>query len=66
MGFLIDRFELPPFLVTLGGMFFARGMGFGISPESIGIDHLFYSKLADFAIPLGGKAALSATATIYM
>jgi galactofuranose transport system permease protein len=66
MGFLIDRFDLPPFLVTLGGMFFARGLGFYISPESIGIDVPFYSKLADFAIPLGGKAALSATACIYV
>jgi ribose/xylose/arabinose/galactoside ABC-type transport system permease subunit len=66
MGFLIDRFELPPFLVTLGGMFFARGMGFVISQESVGIDHPFYSRLADFAIPLGGKSALSATAAIYI
>ena len=66
MGFLIDRFELPPFLVTLGGMFFARGLGFMISPESVGIDHPFYGRLSDFAIPLGGKAALSATALTYI
>ena len=66
MGFLIDRFELPPFLVTLGGMFFARGMGFVISPESVGIDHPLYNRLADFAIPLGGKAALSTPALAYL
>jgi galactofuranose transport system permease protein len=66
MGFLIDRFDLPPFLVTLGGMFFARGLGFIISPESIGIDHPFYNRLSEFAVPLGGKAALSATALIYL
>jgi ribose/xylose/arabinose/galactoside ABC-type transport system permease subunit len=66
MGFLIDRFDLPPFLVTLGGMFFARGLGFMVSQESVGIDHPFYTRLSEFAIPLGGKAALSATAIAYI
>jgi simple sugar transport system permease protein len=66
MGFLIDRFDLPPFLVTLGGMFFARGLGFMISPESVGIEHPFYGRLSEFAIPLGAKAALSATALAYV
>jgi ribose/xylose/arabinose/galactoside ABC-type transport system permease subunit len=66
MGFLIDRFDLPPFLVTLGGMFFARGIGFAISPESVGIENPFYDRLGEFAIPLGGKASLSATAVAYL
>ncbi len=66
MGFLIDQFDLPPFLVTLGGMFFARGLGFMVSPESVGIEHPFYNHLAEFAIPLGGKAALSSSALIYI
>ena len=66
MGYLIDRFDLPPFLVTLGGMFFARGMGFVISSESVGIDNPFYSKLTDFSIPLGGKAALPTTGLVYL
>jgi galactofuranose transport system permease protein len=66
MGFLIDRFDLPPFLVTLGGMFFARGLGFMVSQESVGIDVPFYSHLSDFALPLGGKAALSTSALIYL
>ncbi len=30
-GWLVSVFELPPFLVTLSGMFFARGMGFMIN-----------------------------------
>lgn len=66
MGFLIDRFELPPFLVTLGGMFFARGLGFMISPESVGIEHPMYARISEFAIPLGGKASLSATGITYL
>ena len=36
-GWLIYNFSLPPFLVTLAGMFFIRGCGFIVSEESIGI-----------------------------
>ncbi len=36
-GVLIARYRLPPFLVTLGGMFFARGSSYMISEEAIGI-----------------------------
>lgn len=42
MGALIHVFALPPFLVTLGGMFLARGLAFVIHPESLSIDHAFY------------------------
>ena len=41
-GLLIHLFDMPPFLVTLGGMFFARGAAFMISMESIGISNKFY------------------------
>ncbi|WP_437502111.1 hypothetical protein [Sorangium sp. So ce1099] len=37
-GALIHRFSLPPFLVTLAGMFFARGAAFLVSMQPIGID----------------------------
>ncbi len=43
MGFLIHNFELPPFLVTLGGMFFMRGLAFVVRGESLGITHPFYT-----------------------
>ena len=36
-GWLIHCFSLPPFLVTLAGMFFVRGCGFIVSEESIPI-----------------------------
>jgi len=42
MGCLIHFFKLPPFLVTLGGMFFTRGMAFMIRGESLAIRHPFY------------------------
>jgi simple sugar transport system permease protein len=46
MGWLIHSFSLPPFIVTLAGMFFARGLGFVVNQESIAIRHDFYQALA--------------------
>lgn len=66
MGFLIQRYELPPFLVTLGGMFFARGVAFVISQESVGITNATYDKVLEFGVPLGAKASLSATALAFI
>src|SRR5690349_21406345 len=40
-GLLIHAFRLPAFLVTLAGMFFIRGLGFLIHPQSLGIRHAF-------------------------
>lgn len=47
MGVLIHFFRLPPFLVTLGGMFLARGLAFMIDLQSVSIQHGFYSTLDD-------------------
>jgi galactofuranose transport system permease protein len=66
MGLLIHRYGLPPFLVTLGGMFFARGMSFLISQESLGITHSFYRRVLDFGLPIGGGVSLPATAVILL
>jgi len=53
MGFLIHWFELPSFLITLGGMFLARGLGFVVHPESLGITHPFYGDtIAGLALPV--------------
>lgn len=48
MGCLIAWFKLPPFLATLAGMFFARGMGLIISMESVPIKHGFFKAIDDF------------------
>ena len=57
MGCLIYFFEMPPFLVTLAGLFCLRGLGFVIYPESIGIDHPFYSQmLPQLSDPRGSKS----------
>ncbi|MFO0833799.1 MAG: galactofuranose ABC transporter, permease protein YjfF [Phycisphaerales bacterium] len=55
-GVIIDVFRLPPFLVTLAGMFFARGAAFLIFPQSVGIKHAFVGNVLNdqlsFVLPL--------------
>lgn len=43
MGMLIHFFELPPFMVTLAGMFFVRAVGFLVHNVNLGINHDFFS-----------------------
>lgn len=62
-GFLIQRFRLQPFIVTLAGMFLARGLSYLISTESISIDNGVYTTIAQTRIPLG-SASLSISAVI--
>jgi galactofuranose transport system permease protein len=58
-GLLIQRFRLQPFLVTLAGMFLARGCCYLISTESIAIEHPGYVELAGLRVPVGFGASLS-------
>jgi simple sugar transport system permease protein len=53
MGCLIHFFRLPAFLVTLAGMFLARGLGFLVSLESMALSHPWYMRVSEWAIPLG-------------
>lgn len=67
MGLIIEKFKLPPFLVTLGGLFFARGMAFVVYSESVGIQHPLYAKLINsFSIALPGKTSLAFVAIIFL
>ena len=50
MGALIRFAALPPFLVTLAGMFFMRGLGFVVSLETIPIKHPFYEAISEFSL----------------
>ena len=52
-GFMIERFQLAPFFVTLAGMFFARGVALIVSTESIGVNNEVFLNVSDLAIPLG-------------
>lgn len=65
MGWLIQRFRLQPFIVTLAGMFLARGLCYLISIDSISITDEAYTALAQMRIPLWGEsAALSLSALL--
>jgi galactofuranose transport system permease protein len=66
MGALIQYFALPPFLVTLAGMFLARGLAFMIRLESVAIENPFYSRMADAHLPLGASYQLPLTAIILL
>jgi simple sugar transport system permease protein len=66
MGAVIQYFELPPFIVTLAGMFLARGASFLLSTESIPINAAFYVDLASDAIRLTGGARLTVPAMIML
>jgi simple sugar transport system permease protein len=67
MGILIRAFQLPPFLVTLAGMFLARGLGFVVHPQSLGITHAFFLETVTekLSIPLNERISLPFTATCY-
>jgi simple sugar transport system permease protein len=58
-GVLIHRFRLQPFIVTLAGMFLARGLSYLISTESIAIDHAAYRQLAAARLTLGANSISS-------
>jgi simple sugar transport system permease protein len=66
MGAVIQYFKLPPFIVTLAGMFLARGTSFLLSTESIPINAGFYADLAGHAIRLQGGARLTVPAMMML
>jgi galactofuranose transport system permease protein len=53
MGCIIHYFGVQPFIVTLAGMFFARGMVTAISTVSIPIDDPFWTRMAQSRIHFG-------------
>ncbi|MCP4251319.1 MAG: sugar ABC transporter permease YjfF, partial [bacterium] len=63
-GTVIHYFGIQPFIATLAGMFFARGLGFVIHLESVGIDHPGHVRLAGLGIPLGAAAFIPISALL--
>jgi simple sugar transport system permease protein len=66
MGGIIHHFDLPPFIVTLAGMFLARGASFLLSTESLPISAPVYSAVSDFALRLPGGGRVTAIALIML
>lgn len=46
-GLVIERLALPPFLVTLAGLFLARSAALSIELESLAVDHPTLTRLGD-------------------
>ncbi|WP_347137979.1 galactofuranose ABC transporter, permease protein YjfF [Paracoccus sp. SSK6] len=59
MGFLIDRLAMPAFIVTLAGMFLARGAAYILSIDSVPIQHPFYDALQKAYWLMPGKGRLT-------
>lgn len=59
MGGLIHWLAMPPFIVTLAGMFLARGAAYMLTIESIPISHDFYSMLQKTYYLMPGKGRLT-------
>jgi len=60
MGAIIHYLEMPAFIVTLAGMFLARGVSYVLSTDSVPIDHAFYDWLQSvyWKAPSGGRFRL--------
>ncbi|MEU0155633.1 galactofuranose ABC transporter, permease protein YjfF [Micromonospora fulviviridis] len=59
MGLVIHYFEIQPFIVTLAGMFLARGLCFVVGVESISIKDPTFRTFATAAIPLSGTISIT-------
>ncbi|MVX64731.1 sugar ABC transporter permease YjfF [Clostridium chromiireducens] len=58
-GFLIQKFKLHPWIVTLAGMFFARGASYIISIDTITIDNPFFTAISSYRIAILPNAFIS-------
>lgn len=63
-GYMIDRFDLHPWIVTLAGMFLARGASFLISTDSIVITNETYSSISRAKVYILGDSYVSIGAIV--
>jgi simple sugar transport system permease protein len=64
MGLMVQVFEVQPFIATLAGMFFARGLCFLVAPESIPITDESFVALAGWDTWVGGQWRLTLSVVI--
>ncbi|MFC3789991.1 galactofuranose ABC transporter, permease protein YjfF [Paenibacillus sp. GCM10012307] len=63
-GYLIHRFQLHPWIVTLAGMFLGRGIAYLIGTESIVVKNETYTKISSYKINLFGGGFISISVVI--
>src|SRR5690606_1415710 len=64
MGAIIHYYRIQPFIVTLAGMFLARGLCFVISINAITIKDPFYVTMAQTRVPIPGGNFISISVII--
>lgn len=66
MGVIIHYFKIPPFIVTLSGMFLARGGAYVLTTRSISIKNALYTKVGNivYVFPDGGRFTFAAGAFV--
>jgi galactofuranose transport system permease protein len=64
MGLVIHHLELQPFVVTLAGMFLARGLCYVVSVESIPIRDPLFTAIAQGTVPLPGGTYVSPSVVV--
>ncbi|MGQ2918601.1 MULTISPECIES: galactofuranose ABC transporter, permease protein YjfF [Rhizobium] len=66
MGAMIRFLAIPPFVVTLAGMFLARGAAYLISTQSVPISHPFIDAIQGFYYRFPGGGRLTALAMVML
>ncbi len=66
MGCMVQYFQAPPFIVTLSGMFLARGIGYVLSLSSIPIDGKLYHVISQAGLRFGGGARFTVPAMMFI
>lgn len=64
MGCMIHYFKVQPFIATLTGLFFFRGLSLVISKEAVTVNNGTITSLAQYHIPLGSDVFLSVGAAV--
>jgi simple sugar transport system permease protein len=59
MGFFIQVFDLPPFIITLAGLYLARGLCYVVSINTIPINDPFFNDMASIGIPITEDSFIS-------
>ncbi len=64
MGYLIHAFNLPPFIITLAGLYLGRGLCYVVSIDTIPITDPFFQAMASTPLDIIGKNFVSPSAVI--
>jgi simple sugar transport system permease protein len=64
MGYLIQTFDLPPFIITLAGLYLARGLCYVVSLFTIAVQNPFFQAVAHAQVNIIGSNFLSVGALI--